>query len=151
MQDPMTGNHDSTNARIPWYFWLVAGVGLLFFAQPFQASGRAFLNPEVVAHVSELHREFLLSSPRWWRLTLVLATAAGTVGSLLLLLRSRRAPLLYVFALLFATVNFAYEYLVMDVIAVFGLDSLFEPLVVLSVLGGLLWFGRFASQRGYLR
>ena len=141
----------SHSTQPPWYYWLIAIAGLFLFVMPAIGSTRAFIWPETLDNFPELHREFILAGPTWWRLSMIVATVATSATCVALLLRSTLAVPLSVVALSGAVLYFFYEYVLVDVIAVFGLDALFEPLVVLSLLSGLVWFSFHSKNSAYFR
>jgi len=135
----------------PWYYWVVAAAGFLLFLGPAVSSLRTFIWPELLAGMAEPYRSFIQAGPTWWRLAFVISTVSAAAGCLSLLLRHAVATPLFLMSLGGSATYFFYEYVMVDVISVFGADAVFEPLIVFSLLAALIWFSRHSSHRGYLR
>ena len=123
----------------------------LFFLQAFVSALIRLLSPDSLDDLPDIKRDFILDGPLWWRLALVVTTGGATLGWLLLLFRSQYGLWCFFLAFAGAFVYFFYEYALADVIGVFGYDSLFEPLMVFSLLSLSTWYAIYATRVGHLR
>ena len=137
---------------VPATFWIVAILGLLW-----NLYGLAMfwinltITPEAIAALPEVERQVTLAMPRWILLPFGLATGAGVLGMLGLLLRRRwSAPVLLV-SLLALAVQFAAVYLTTPVWALSGVVGALFPVVLCLVALGLWLDARHAAARGWLR
>ena len=137
---------------VPATFWIVAVLGLLW-----NLYGLAMfwinltITPEAIAALPEVERQVTLAMPRWILLPFGLATGAGVLGMLGLLLRRRwSAPVLLV-SLLALAVQFAAVYLTTPVWALSGVVGALFPVVLWLVALGLWLYARHAAARGWLR
>ena len=137
---------------VPATFWIVAILGLLW-----NLYGLAMfwinltITPEAIAALPEVERQVTLAMPRWILLPFGLATGAGVLGMLGLLLRRRwSAPVLLV-SLLALAVQFAAVYLTTPVWALSGVVGALFPVVLCLVALALWLYARHAAVRGWLR
>ena len=137
---------------VPATFWIVAVLGLLW-----NLYGLAMfwinltITPEAIAALPEVERQVTLAMPRWILLPFGLATGAGVLGMLGLLLRRRRSAPVLLVSLLALAVQFAAVYLTTPVWALSGVVGALFPVVLCLVALGLWLYARHAAARGWLR
>jgi hypothetical protein len=140
-------------AKPPGWFWAVAVLALLW-----NLFGLAMfymqvnMTPEQLAQLPEAQRELTQAFPSWvWAVDGV-AVVAGTLGSLLLLMRRRLALPLFWISLVAVVVLFGYCLFPGRMLEVLGpAQSLPMPILVTVVALLLVWFARRSIARGWIR
>ena len=140
-------------AKPPGWFWAVAVLALLW-----NLFGLAMfymqvnMTPEQLAQLPEAQRELTQAFPSWiWAVDGV-AVVAGTLGSLLLLMRRRLALPLFWISLVAVVVLFGYCLFPGRMLEVLGpAQSLPMPILVTVVALLLAWFARRSIARGWIR
>lgn len=137
----------------PTWFWIVAVLLLLWAAAGmFALFAHLTVDAKALAAMSDYDRALLTRLPRWLNIDYGIATIAGVLGSVALLLRSRHARLLYLVSLVAVILQFGYILGATDLIAVKGLLVAAGFPVFIAVMGVVqLWFARVATGRGWLR
>lgn len=102
MSDEQTG----PGAKAPWSLWVVGAVALLWNGFGTFLWGGSTFSPETfLAEMPAAHRDYVNGLPDWSSFTWGLGVVAGLVGAVLLLARSRLAPLAFALSLFGAVVN----------------------------------------------
>ena len=94
------------------------------------------LGPAVNREATDWDRAYFAALPGWFAADFAVAVAAGLLGSIALLLRSKWTVILYWRSLIAVAIQFGYVFLATDMIAM----ALFQ-----------IWFAGFARKRGWLR
>ena len=140
-------------ARVPAWFWIVAVLALswnLFGVAMFYM--QLTMTPEQLAQLPEAQRSIHESLPDWLWAVDGVAVVAGTLGSLLLLLRKRLALPLFWLSLVAVVVLFAWCLFPAGMLEVLGpAQSLPMPILVTVVALLLVWFARRSIARGWIR
>ena len=139
-------------SKCPLSFWLVAVLALLWnlfglysFYYHFTAT------PAVIASWPEAQQQIEAAAPRWIFVAFAIATIAGVLGSLGLLLRKRWAVPVLLLSLLAIVVQFTAHYLTTRTWALTGIGGAMLPLCI-GLFGLFLWwYARKATARGWLR
>ena len=138
-------------AQRPMSFRVVAIVALLWnlfglfsFYMHFTAT------PDVVASWPEAQQQIAAATPRWVFVAFAIATIAGVLGSLGLLLGKRWAVPVLLLSLLAILVQFGSIYAITPTWALTGIGGAVLPLGI-ALFGLFLWFyAREAAARGWL-
>jgi hypothetical protein len=135
-------------ARVPGWFWLVAGLAVLWEAMGVASYvGQAYqLTP-----MDENQRRLVASTPAWVTGVYAVAVFSGLAGALGLVLRRRWATALLVLSLVAATLQFGWVILFSDASRLLGPGSLVLPVVIMLVAALLVAFARSADRSGWLR
>jgi hypothetical protein len=132
-------------ARVPWHFWLIAVVGLLWNCIGVYFYIQARLDPDaVMAGASGEMRDYVANMPLWANVGYGFGIWGSFAGSVLMVLRSRHAVSAFWVSLVGAIVSFAGQ-------AAAGVLRPVEPIVILAVIALLLWYSYRAAARNYLR
>lgn len=145
-----TVSHDAP--RPAWY--MVAALaalmwnllGLAMFAMHYT------LSPEALAALPAAQQSLYAAFPWWSWAAYGIAVVAGALGSLMLVLRRRPASWLLLVSLLGVIVQFVYQAVLSQAVALLGpVQALGLPLFILVVAALLYWFARRAAAHGWLR
>jgi hypothetical protein len=141
-----------STARQPAWFWLVAVLALLwnlFGLAMFYLS--VTMTPEQLAQLPQAQREVTEGYPTWLWGVYGVAVAAGTLGSLLMLLRRKLALPVFWISLVAVVVLFAYSLFPGRMLELMGpAQALPMPVAVTLVAVLLVWFARRSIARGWL-
>jgi len=139
------------STKPPLWFWIVStlmllwnGVGAAAYIQ------EATLSQDALQAMNAEARALLLSRPPWATAAFAIAVFGGTIGCLLLLVRSRRAVPILMLSLLGVAVQMVHAFLIANSYAVFGPGGLIMPAMIVAGALFLVWFALFARGRGWL-
>ena len=141
--------------KTPWHLWLVGVIAVLFNAigafdhVMSMAQGRAKylasagMTPEQVAHYQDM--------PMWMIAVWTMGVWAAMLGSVLILLRNKRAFLVFGVSLAAFLVSLIYTYVLTGGGAVLGRPMAMTSVVITALLLFLLWYSWVMTKRGVLR
>ncbi|MCZ8019332.1 hypothetical protein [Novosphingobium sp.] len=137
--------NDGAPATPGWQFWAVAVIGLLW------NSFGAYLyimtrlgDPAMLAAAPTEMQDYIATMPVWASIGWALGIWGSFLGSVLMIVRSRRAVEAFLLSFVGALASFAAQ-------AVAGVLEPAQPVVILAVIGFLWWFCRGAFAKGVLR
>lgn len=142
----------SFETRVPAWFWVVAGLALLF-----EAFGCFAYLTDVTRTASEnagapIDQQSLREAmPLWMTLAYAVAVWVGLLGALLLLARRRHAEPALLVSFLAVIVQFGGVLLVPELRQSTTPDAFTLPIGIALVAYGLWHFARVARKRGWLR
>ena len=94
--------------------------------------------------------KYYAALPAWYNGVYAVATFGGLVGALALLLRNRRASLLFWISFVAIILMFGYAFAATDLIAHKGLGQVLPFPLFIAAVGALsIWFATFAASRGW--
>jgi len=121
-------------------------IGVAMFAMHYTMS------PEALATLTAEQQSLFEAMPPWTWVAYGVATIAGVLGSLLLVMRRRAATWLLTLSLLAVAAQFAWQAVLSEAVALLGaMQALTLPLVVLLAAALVCWFAWRADARGWLR
>ncbi len=144
---------DATPVKTPWHLWVVGvltllwnGLGVLDFAMT-QTKNEAYMS-----QFTEEQLAYFYGFPMWFVVTWGGATIGAAAGSLLLLLRSRFAAVLFGAALVCLVLSNVYTFVLTDGLEMMGgTTPLIITVVVMVIAVGEVIYARRQTQRGVLR
>lgn len=142
----------SYSERVPTWFWVVAGIALLWEAMGCYAYiTQVSMTAEQLAALSEGERQMFTSMPDWVTAAYGVATWGGLLAAILLLMRRRWATALFAISLVALLVQFGWAFLIADAGTVVGPSAYGLPAFIIVAGVALLWFSNSAARRGWLR
>lgn len=136
----------------PTWFWIVAVLALLwnlFGVAMFYM--QYSMTPDQLAQLPEAQRTLHAAMPGWLWAVNGVATVAGTLGSLLLLMGKRLALPVFWISLVAVVVLFGYCLFPGRMLEVLGAaQALPMPILVTVIAALLVWFARRATVRGWI-
>lgn len=137
----------------PGWFWIVAillvlwnAIGCYFCIEQFRLGGASAMWEQ-----TPYHQSLYQSLPAWYNYVYAVATFGGLLGGLALLLRERRAIILFWISLIAVIVQFGYTFAMTDLIVHEGAAKV-VPFPILIALVGLfaIWFSSVAAKKGWI-
>lgn len=149
----MNGRDLADGASPPRWFWVVSALLTLWALAGVAAwYGHVSIGPATLAHMTDYDRRLFLTLPSWFAYDYAVATIGALAGGIALLLRLRRAWMLYLVSLVAVIIQFVWVFAATDLIAVKGaVATLPFPLFVFAMGLVSLGFARRAWARGWLR
>lgn len=143
----------ATEVKPPASFWIVA---LLLLA--WEAIGVYFCVDQIWRGAASAmweqdayHQALYQSLPRWYNWVYAIATFGGLLGGVALLLRERRAAILFWISLIALVAQFGYSFTATDIIAHEGAGKVVPFPVVIAVIGIFaIWFSGVATKKGWI-
>ena len=141
--------------KTPWHLWLVGVIAVLFNAIGVfdyvmsMAQGRAKylasagMTPEQVAHYQDM--------PMWMIAVWTMGVWAAMLGSVLILLRNKRAFLSFAVSLAAFLVSLIYTYVLTEGGAIVGGQMAIANVVITALLLFFMWYSWLMTKRSVLR
>jgi hypothetical protein len=106
--------------------------------------------PEQLAALPMAQRDLLMAMPAWVDGAFAVAVFAGTIGSILLLLKKAWALHLFLLSMLGVLVQNYYSFVMSDAIEVMGSAAIVVPAVVFTIGVLLIWLSVSAKSKGWI-
>ena len=135
----------SGGVEVPWHFWAVAAVGLLW--NSFGALDYTMTQLRNPAWIGQIDSEMLAkldAAPVWATSAWALGVWGSFAGAVLLLICSRHAATAFAVSFVAALISFAWQY------AAGLVATLILPLVILSAVAFFWWYAGKMRESGVL-
>ena len=141
----------SISEKLPIWFWIIAGVALLWNALGVMAFVmQVAMSPEALAALSEAERALHEGFPVWALAAFATAVFGGTLGSVFLLMRRAVAYPVFILSLFGIIVQMIYNFLIAETIDVYGPGGTIMPIMILVFGAFLVWFSKSSKQKGWI-
>ena len=135
----------------PKWFWIVSVVALIWNAIGVnEYLALVYMTPETLASLPKEEQALCQNIPAWAIGAFAIAVFAGTIGSLLLLLRKRLSKIVLILSLAAIVVQMVYNLFISKSIEVYGPGRAIMPVMVLLVGIGLVWLAKAGEEKGWL-
>ena len=144
---------DTLDAKPGFAFWVIGAVALVWnlFGMMLYVMQVSATPEQLAAAYTPEQVDLITSAPAWATSMTAIATTAGVLGCLLLLLRKALAAPVFVVSLIALVIQDLYAFGMTDTLAVFGSQPLIIQTVVFVVAVLLVWYSRRATATGLLR
>jgi len=137
--------------KLPLWFWIVAGVALLW---NLMGVGAYFVevgkSAEDLAALSEDQRMLYENIPAWAVGAFALAVFGGAVGCVLLLLRKKIAVPVLSVSLAGIVAQMFHSFFIANTIAIYGPGAAIMPGMVIVIGCFLVWFAISSKTKGWI-
>ena len=142
---------DVINGKPTTNFWIIGGAALAWnLIGIFFYYSHVTMPPEALARMTEAQQNFFLSTPVWATAAFAIATNAGALGSLFLLLRKTWAVPTLIVSLVAIVVQDVDAFVMRDLYGIVGVNSIILPSMVFVIGVALLLYARAVQARGWL-
>lgn len=144
---------DTLDPKPGFGFWLISTAALLWNLLGFMFYlVQVTATPETLASAYSAEQvEMLLAVPPWATAMTAIATTAGVLGSIFLLLRRSIATPFFIVSLLALIAQDVYTFGMTPTLEVFGVFPAVLQAIVLTIAVILIWYSRRSKERGILR
>ena len=141
----------TTEDKAPVWFWIVAILLLLWEAMGCYACVSQFrLGAAAMGPVDDWSLKYYAALPAWYNWVYAVATFGGLLGAVTLLLRDKRASILFWVSFVAIVVMFGYAFAATDLIAHKGLGQVLPfPLVIAAGVACAIGGAGFAVGKGW--
>lgn len=142
----------TTKIKAPAWFWIVAILLVLWeVGGCYACVTQIRLGAAAMGPVDDWSLKYYAALPIWYNWVYAVATFGGLLGGVALLLRDKRASLLFWISFATIIVMFGYAFAATDLIAHKGLAQVLPfPLFIAAVGAFSIWFAGFAARRGWI-
>jgi hypothetical protein len=150
----MTTTADTRRAGVPWHYWLVSILAVLWNA--FGAYDYFMSNTRGDAYfrqmgMTEAQIAYMHSYPAWMIAVWAIGVWGGLLGALMLLARTRYAFHVFVASLAAFVISLIYTYGLSEGGRTMGTTGMIMQVVILAACVFLVWYARLMTKRGVLR
>lgn len=140
-----------TSMKLPIWFWVIAGVALLWNLMGVGAYiADVTMSEEAVAKLPEAQQTMRANSPAWLTGVYAIAVFAGVLGSAALLLRKAWATPIFGVSLAAIIIQMGYVLFGMNAISVLGAGAAVFPAIITAIGAFLVWFSMRSRGKGWL-
>lgn len=133
-------------------FWVIGAAALAWnLVGVVVYLGQVTMSPETLEALPPEQQSLYRDIPAWATGANGLAVTAGTLGSVLLLLRSGWSVPMFLLSLAGVLVQMYHAFVIADLMAVMGPTSAILPGLIIAIGVGLIWYARFAKESGWFR
>jgi hypothetical protein len=141
-----------SHVKTPVWFWILAIIGLLWFAMGAWDYSATQLRFEwYLASFTEEQIAYFYSFPTWYVAVWALSVWASFIGAVLLILRMKLASLAFLISLITYIIGAIYSFGFTEWYAMMGMFGLVFSIVIFLSLLGFFWMARSASSSGILK
>ena len=138
--------------RPPKSFWIIGAAALAWnLVGVVVYLGQVTMSPETLEALPPEQQMLYRDVPAWATGAYGLAVTAGTVGSVLLLLRSGWAVPAFLVSLGAVLVQMYHAFVIADLMTVMGPRSVILPALIIAIGVGLIGYARRAKESGWFR
>jgi hypothetical protein len=140
-----------SRVALPRYYWVIAIVALLWNLVGVLAYVTQVTMTEDAIHAMPLEQQALYADvPVWATSAYAIAVTAGTIGCLLLLLRSAWAVPVFLVSLAGVLVQMYHAFVMAGAYKVLGPKSIVMPTLIVAIGVALIWFSRIAKEKRWI-
>lgn len=136
----------------PKSYWVISGLALLWNLIGLAAYiGQVTMTEDALNALPEAQRAMMESTPTWALAAFAIATTAGVLGCVLLVLRNSWAVPFFLVSLAAVLVQMYHAFVVANAIEMFGAAAILQPALIILIGVALIWYSRYAKEKGWFR
>ena len=141
----------NNSSKPPVWFWVVSALALLWnLAGVANYLAQAYATPEMLAAMPEHQREYMEQTPSWVIGCFAIAVWAGSIGSILLLIRKKIAYMVLILSLIGVLGQVSYSLIFSNAIEVYGPSGVILPIFIVGIGVYLVYFAKKSTANGWL-
>jgi hypothetical protein len=150
--EPGGAGMSSSNISPPRSYWVISGVALLWNLVGLAAYiGQVTMSEDAMNALPEAQRVMMETTPAWALGAFAIATTAGVLGCVLLVLRNSWAVPFFLVSLAAVLAQMYYAFVVANAIDLYGGAAIVQPALIIAIGVGLIWYSRYAKEKGWFR
>ncbi|QLE01558.1 hypothetical protein HX109_08260 [Galbibacter sp. BG1] len=143
---------NSVSIKLPWWFWLVAILALLWNLMGIGAFILdVTISEETLSAMPDVQREMYENNPLWSKLVYGTAVFTGFIGALGLLMKKKWAKPVFIISLIAILVQMGFSLFVLKTPDAFGPMAYIIPVMVILIAAFLVAFANRGIKKGWLR
>lgn len=144
--------NSETGSSIPKWFWILAILALLWNLMGLLAFvAQMMMTEEAMATLPEAQQEIYRNIPAWVKIAFAVAVIGGTIGTILLLMRTKLAIPVLVISLIGVLLQYGYMFFMSNTPSVMGAGAMVLPALVVLISIGLIPYSIFCKSKGFLK
>jgi len=133
-------------------FWIITVLALLWnIMGVIQFAVSTFMEDIMAESISPAQMDLYTALPSWYAIAFGIATIAGLLACITMLMRKKVTVSLFGLSLLAVLVAQGYWIFATDAMDVIGPQAIIMPLVVIAICIFLYFYSKGAKQRGWLK
>lgn len=137
---------------IPKWFIIISVIALIWNILGLMAFvSHVMMTPEMISELPSAEQALYRNMPMWATSAFATAVIAGTLGSILLLLKKSYAKPVFIVSLIGVLVQNYHSFFVIDSMAVYGNASIIMPLLVIVIGIMLIGLSNHAIAKDWLK
>ncbi|PQB04432.1 hypothetical protein [Aureitalea marina] len=134
-------------------FWIIAVVALIWNIMGVMAYlGSVYMDDATRDLMTPEQIELMEATPAWVTGIFAIATFAGVLGALLMVLKRKLAVPLFAISLIAVLIQNVYAWFATNAAEVYGtVQGYVMPLLVITISIFLFWYSKGATQKGWLK
>lgn len=147
----MSDNHSDSTSHIPYWFWIVASLALVWNIMGVMAFVRTItLTSETLSVMSLAEQELYQKTPAWMNIIFAIATIGSALGCIALLLKKAVASYFFMVSFIAILIQMGNAFFIMDSTEGFGPGGIIMPILIIIVGFLLIVFSKKATADGWI-
>jgi len=153
IKDNIMTTTDSTQNKIPKWFWVLAVIFLLWnLMGVLSFFGHTFITEEALAKLPENESALYDEYSNWITILFAIATFSGLLGSIGLILKRRWAKTFFNISFLAIIPQMIHNVFYTKSIEVYGtVQAVTMPILVVIIGAFLIWFSKYSITKNWLK
>jgi len=145
--------NDQPATKVHWSFWLIGVFSLFWYAMScMNFAWQLDMTPEKLSMLSEAQNALIIDRPVWATVGFAVASVAGVLGCLLLVVKRSASLYLLLLSLIGIIVSMIPVYAVIYSGVSFSAFEFSMYIIATPLLGlFLVWYAKYAKAKGWLR
>lgn len=132
-------------------FWIISGLALIWNLMGVMAYiTTVTMTPEALQALPPEQQQLYTDIPKWATAAFAVAVWGSTLGCVLMLLRKKFAKPVFAIALAGILVQMTHSLFISKSIEVYGPGGAVMPVMIILIGGFLVWYSRYATEKGWL-
>ncbi|MCF8716145.1 hypothetical protein JM658_15040 [Joostella atrarenae] len=143
---------DQFSTKIPWWFWLVTIVALLWNLMGVGAFiADMTITDEAIQALPKAQQDLYLNNPIWVKAAYGIAVIGGALGCILLIFRVKTAKLVFIISFIAILIQMGYNFLIASSLEVYGPGAYLMPIMIIVIAAYLIIFSGKSIKKGWLK
>lgn len=141
----------TNQSKPPIWFWIVSALSLAWNLMGVSAYlNQVYASNDVLGEIANAAKELVNPTPAWVTAAFAIAVFAGTIGSLLLLLRKGIAHIMLIVSLIAVVVQMSYNLFLTDSPTDSGSGGMAMVIMIVGFAVALVFFSKKAKASGWI-
>jgi hypothetical protein len=141
----------SNSSKLIKWFKGIAIIAILWNLMGlFSFFAHTFISEEAKALLPEAESALYNNIPLWKIIAFAVAIFGGLIGSILLFMKKKLAIPVFILSLIGIIVSFTYDFMVSNLLEVYGNTSVIFPLIIALIGVFLVWYSKKLDAKGFL-
>ncbi len=142
---------NASTPRPPRSFWIISVIALMWNFMGLMAFfGQTFMSEKTLSSYPEEQQALYMNVPTWLSIVYAIATVAGTLGCVGLLIKKSWAKLFFFISLIAVLIQMGYNLFMTNAAEVLGPIATVMSIVLIFVSVFLYFYAKWSQEKGWI-